>query len=402
MRGTSVERSRRELAERLRERRPEIEQATITRVYAIAEPSETADPEYLDGLRAALTAALDYAFAAVELGERTPPLPAVLLSQARLAARNGVSLDTVLRRYFSGFTLFGDFVLHEADAGLSLRGISLHRLLQTQAAQFDHLVAAISDEYRREEQSQAPLAEDRLLKRVRRLLGGELLDTSPLSYDFSTAHTGVVAAGPAATESLRDLATALGRSLLLVQTEEETVWAWLGGRHPLPGQELADRAASGRSDLGVLALGEPGLGMVGWRLTHRQAMAALPVALSGPEDVVCYGDVPLLCSVLRDDLLASSLRELFLVPLEAERDGGEAARATLRAYFAAERNVSSAAAALGVNRNTVASRLRAIEELLGRSLATCATELECALRLRELGEERTRREARQVAEPTRR
>jgi DNA-binding PucR family transcriptional regulator len=57
------------------------------------------------------------------------------------------------------------------------------------------------------------------------------------------------------------------------------------------------------------------------------------------------------------------------------------ARRTLRAYFAAERNVSSAAAALGVRRQTITSRLHVIEERLGRSLGVYATELDAALRL---------------------
>ena len=54
---------------------------------------------------------------------------------------------------------------------------------------------------------------------------------------------------------------------------------------------------------------------------------------------------------------------------------------TLRAYFAAERNISSTAAALGVDRRTVTNRIRAIEGLFGRSLKDFATELEIALQL---------------------
>jgi DNA-binding PucR family transcriptional regulator len=59
-------------------------------------------------------------------------------------------------------------------------------------------------------------------------------------------------------------------------------------------------------------------------------------------------------------------------------------RHTLRAYFAAERNVSSAAAALGVTRQTVTNRLRVIEETLDRPLGVWATEIEAALRMEEL------------------
>lgn len=136
----------------------------------------------------------------------------------------------------------------------------------------------------------------------------------------------------------------------------------------------------------LLALGEPGAGLAAWRLSHRQAKTALLVALRCPRSFVRYGDVALLSAVLTDDLLASSLRQLYLAPLEAGRDGGTVARETLRAYFAAGCNASSAAKALGVQRHTVTHRLRASEEKIGRPLDSCSSELEVALRLATLEE----------------
>src|SRR6185295_7386978 len=98
-----------------RARRPDLEQAALARIKAISDPADVADPDYVDGLRAALASALDYGLAAIEHGEdRAPPPPAPLLSQARLAARNGVGLDTVLRRYVAGYTLLGDCLVDEA------------------------------------------------------------------------------------------------------------------------------------------------------------------------------------------------------------------------------------------------------------------------------------------------
>jgi DNA-binding PucR family transcriptional regulator len=79
------------------------------------------------------------------------------------------------------------------------------------------------------------------------------------------------------------------------------------------------------------------------------------------------------------------LCDLYLAPLSREPDGGGTSRETLRAFFFAERNVSSAAAALGVKRHTVTNRLRAIEKLLGRPLSTCGAEIDAALHLEKLG-----------------
>jgi DNA-binding PucR family transcriptional regulator len=83
--------------------------------------------------------------------------------------------------------------------------------------------------------------------------------------------------------------------------------------------------------------------------------------------------------------MTASLLELYLLPLRRERDGGHVLRETLRAYFAADRNGSSAAAALGVSRQTVANRLQAVERQLNQSLKVCADLLHVALRLEELG-----------------
>ena len=53
----------------------------------------------------------------------------------------------------------------------------------------------------------------------------------------------------------------------------------------------------------------------------------------------------------------------------------------MSAYLAAGRNISSAASALKVDRQTVRTRLRTIEEKIGRSLDECGAEMEIALRL---------------------
>jgi hypothetical protein len=112
----------------------ELEAAILTRIYNDGNPIEAADPEYAEGLRAAVPIALEYCLTCIERGEASPPpIPTALLSQARIAARNGIALDTVLCRYFAGYTLLGDFAIEEVDVAGLRRGAELKRLLRTLA-----------------------------------------------------------------------------------------------------------------------------------------------------------------------------------------------------------------------------------------------------------------------------
>ena len=376
----SIEQARAELAERLRERKEEIEEALLTRTYAIADPKEAADPEYAQGLKAAVSAALEYGLSAVERGEeREPPVPVLLLAQARLAARNDVPVDTVLRRYFAGYTLLGDFIVREAGAA-NLKEPWLKRLLRDQASMLDRFLALVTEEHARESETLRHSSEQRKAERIERLLAGELVDTAGLAYEFEGWHLGLAVSGTEAEQLIRDVASGFDSRLLLL-CREEVLWAWLGARRRLdPADLLRILPADPAPDLAI-AIGEPGESLPGWRLTHRQAAAALPVSQQGSESTVRYADVALLASTLQDDLLVASLHRIYIAPLQSERDGGKVAKETLRAYFAADRNVSSTAASLKVKRHTVTNRLRSIEEAIGRPLDLCAVELDTALRL---------------------
>jgi hypothetical protein len=376
-----IEEIRTGVARRLRGRRREIERITLTRVYAVSETGT--DPEYLEGLRSAVAAAIEYGINAIESSEDSaPPAPAELLAQARLAARHGVKLETVLRRYLAGYSLLADFIIEESERDGLLTGASLKRLLRVQASLLDRLVAAVSEEYAREERARPRSAGERNARKVERLLAGEPVDTADLTYDFDAPHhLGAIATGVRAAEVFGDLVKAIDCRRLVIEYDASTVWVWLGSRRRIDPAELGDIIPPAAVSLEAVAVGEPGVGFAGWRLTHQQARVALPVARSGKTRYTRYGDVALLAAALQDDVAATSLQQLYLDPLNAERDGGEVARDTLRAYFASEQNMTSAAAQLGINRNTFASRLRAIEGRIGRPLAACGPELAVALRL---------------------
>jgi hypothetical protein len=377
----TVEEIRAALFAGLSARRSEIEQAILARIRLVSGPAAIDGDELAEGRRKAISAGVSHGLAGIERGEDpTGPIPAELFAQARRAARGGITPDVALRRYFAGYTVFSDFVVETAGEGVPLRVPALGSVLHSQAARFERLVIAVMGEYAREKGHRRP-PERRQIEQVKKLLAAEPVDPDELAYELDDWHVGAVARGAAAASVLREVAQAADRRLLLACPDSETAWAWFGGRRRVATEEIARLVPSERTARVLLAVGEPARGIEGWRLTHKQASAALRIAKRGAKGVVRYADVGLLASISQDAVLASSLRQLYLAPLAGGRDGGAGLRKTLRAYFTAGRNVSSAASALGVSRQTVGSRLRIIEEKLGRTLESCCPEIEVALRL---------------------
>lgn len=375
----SMAQARSELGDRLRARQGEIEAIIRARVYSVADPGDTGD--YVIGIRAAVSAALSYGIEAIAgcgSGRPAPP-PAEAIAQARRAARRGVPLDTVLRRYMAGRRVLTEFLILELDEG-GYGSSCLKAVLRDEGTAADHLVEAVAAEYRLEVEAGLQAPRSRRSEQVRKLLEGEVVDSGDLGYELDEWHLGAVGDGERAEEALRAIASKGGHRLLLVH-QEQYVWGWLGGRLRSDSARVEGLLCPLLAGKGCLALGEPAHGIAGWRLTHAQAAAAMAVARRRPGAAVRYADVILIAAALHDELLATSLHQIYLDPLEQERDGGAVLSETLRAYFGTDRNISSAAAALGVTRRTVANRLRAAEERLGCDLSSAARGLEVALQL---------------------
>jgi hypothetical protein len=387
--GRSLEEVRAGVAERLRARRPEIEEAIFARICDTAfGPVGSEDSEYLAGLHTAVTAAVELSLMSIQQSEASAShVPPVVLEQARRAARLGVNLDTVLRRYIAGQGLLADFIMEEAAcSGFSGDEASLYQhLRETQTPLLERLTGSVIEAYTDEIEQVARSPEQRRIEIVRGLLAGRQLDadSAELGYDFDAWHIGVIATGARAAEFARGAKEALGCERLAVLHGERTIWLWFGRRRK-PTAADVKRLSIQRPSGVSLAVGEPRRGIEGWRLTHQEAQAALLIGLRKPPGLTRCSDVLLEAAVLQQNALATSLVETFLSPLDSLGYRGQTARDTLRAYFETRRNVSSTANRLGVARNTVESRLREIEETLGRLLPTCSAQLEVALRLEAL------------------
>jgi hypothetical protein len=386
-RAGSLEEVRAGLVARLRSRGSEIERALSAHAGGLSDLAGGEDPECLVGLSAALAGALDYVLTGIELGAEWPgPIPSTVVAQAHRAARGGVDLETVLLRCAGwGHRVLLGFVIAEAD---ELPTTALGQVLDIQALLIERLLAAVSVEHKRELERVGRSPEQRDTELVQSLLAGEPLDTGELGYELDAWHVGLIATGVGALRALRGIAAGADRQLLAVSPGEQTVWAWFGGTRRLEVDEL-ERLVPANASAGLsLAIGEPASGGDGWRLTHRQAQAARLVALhrGGREGVTLtrYVEEMLLAAALRDEMLARSLKEIFLSPLATQRDGGATSRQTLREYLATGCNASKAADRLDVTRHTVENRLSTAEQHLGRALPTCLVEVEVALRLEEL------------------
>jgi sugar diacid utilization regulator len=252
----------------------------------------------------------------------------------------------------------------------------------------ERLTAAVEAEYLQEREGIEHAPDRGRAEVVRRLLADErvaLSELAELDYELHASwHLGLIAAGAKTAQSvLKRLEIGLGRKLLAVLCADGAVWAWLGGQRALASTDIERTLQVGLTADDVLAVGSPGKGMDGWRQTHREAQAALLVALRKREGLVRYADSPLLAAALQNDTLAKWLKDL-VMPLRRRPDGGMRLFEALRAYIDSECNRRAAASVLEVDRHTVVNRLRAVEDLLGHTLHTRLSELDVALRLEEL------------------
>lgn len=200
-------------------------------------------------------------------------------------------------------------------------------------------------------------------------------------FDLRQHHLAALVWGGAAVEAARELAGGLDRACR-IRSRGPTAWVCLSGREQLSRRQWrALRAFEPRARARV-AVGLEGYGEAGLRLSFRQAQQARSLAEDGAA-VTHYADVAVEALALRPEAEARSFVRHELCGIDDDSAASERLRETLRAYIAADLNAASAAAALGVHHQTVANRLRTIEERLGRPLVSRTLELALALRLRQ-------------------
>jgi PucR C-terminal helix-turn-helix domain len=328
-------------------------------------------------LRASLRAELD----AFRAGSFPGGLPAADAALVDVAGEMG-DLDALMAGYrFAQTSLWGAWF--DLVGGAATSSQTKEQLLARGSRffmRYADLVARFAAEAYRRAERNGP---------VLRIAGGSLgplgegdpFADVPPDFDFACYHLAAILWGGPPEATVEEMAARLDR-VARFRARGATWWISLSG-HEAVSQRKLRALTEFEPPPGVrLAIGLEGFGEQGLRRGFRQALRAR--ALAGREAAVTYyADVAVESLALHreDEVRAFVAHELNGI----DDDSAAAARLreTLLAYFAADLNAASTAARLGVHQQTVANRLRTIEDRLGRPLMARTLELGMALRLRE-------------------
>jgi hypothetical protein len=310
------------------------------------------------------------------------PPPALALREAVVTARMGIPWRAVEKTIWVGqretvnaiFALVREQNLpREAERGL------LQEAIQTVSTYCGELTTMLAHVHEVERDRCVRRGEHRRIDTIRAVLAGTDVSDHSLGYSLSDDHVAATAWGPAAEESLQELAERIGVALLLTPGGGGGIWAWLGSA---PGARALDSCSDFAPPVGTqIALGTRRAGRLGFVDSHNEACEAERVGRLSGASMTLYSEVAAEAFALRDKRLARAFVHRELGELAAFTDRSVRLRETLATYFMVGNNGSAAAAILGVHERTVSYRLNQIEELLGRRVFTRREEIMVALRL---------------------
>ncbi|MCA1006846.1 helix-turn-helix domain-containing protein [Rhodococcus hoagii] len=354
-------------------------------------PELAADAELQRDLRAAVRSQLGAFLGAAGPSADGPAEAPVSLEAhalARTVAQRGLELRVLTQLYHAGHRAMLSFATaflqqEELDPQFKLEVLTTmwSQTSELLNAMLDELAVTYADE--RERLLQGAFASR--VTTVREILdggGGVAQSSGLLGYPLRLTHTAVVAWVDDSTlfaGSLDKVMTRIagGRRTLSVPSGAHGVWSWIA--HDGAAAWVIDRSLV--PDGVRLAVGDPGLGIEGFRTSHRAALAAQRIAEVGRrrEVVTGYADVELASMLSTDPDAMRALVTRELAGLLGADAASERLRDTLRAVMGCNGNLEAAARRLGIHKNTVRYRMQRAEEILGGDIPARRLKLELAL-----------------------
>jgi uncharacterized protein (DUF924 family) len=371
-------------------------------------PAFGQDEELEGEMHGAISANLYHVFERV-MPSGAPEVFAAPPDALRFAAsvlHRGIDTAELIQAYRVGQNLAWSWWMERLAASLAGESEVLIEGLQVSSERmFTYVDAAIDQQVRLwEEERRRWLGRAVALRAdaVRRVLRGEPLAPAvvaqALDYDIDRPLLAAILwvhAAPAAAEvaisRLETVADAMALALgadraLLVPAGASSLWAWFPReRHAAPLDLLAHAAACNLQEGQAVALGLPGLGLEGFRSSHRQALRARRLAelAQAPAGVIRFDEVDTLCMFGEDPELIGDFMRRKLGGLAASDPNTERLRENVLVWLRAGCNSTRAAARLDTHKNTVLYRLQRAEEALGHPLEDDRLGLELALTLAE-------------------
>ena len=324
--------------------------------------------------------------------------PVAATEYARRLAQRGTPLTALLRAYRVGHVCFSDWMLRELarQAGnaelISAASLSMLRMV---AGYIDQTSEEMVAAYAQARENWLRNRSTARAARIRDLLAGGRIDVGAtevtLGYRLRQYHVGLVCwvgdAASAADEITR-LEHAIGHVAgnascpgdpVFVPRDESSAWAWL----PLGVRGTFDPAATAGVEADVrFAFGDAAKGPAGFRLTHRQALAAQAVALAAGlhiQRTVAFGEVAPIAMMLGSAELLRAWVLGTLAGLATDDEHHARLRETLLIFLRTGGSYKTTAEQLMMHKNTVQYRIRKARESLGRPVGENRYEVELAL-----------------------
>lgn len=310
-----------------------------------------------------------------------------------------IAVGSLLRAYRIGHNHLWNALSERADVLFERKPETTQMLGAVSSMLFDYIDgvseahAAIHDA-ERERWSRS--ADALRMETITELLDGSSMDAGSasqrLGYDLRTEHIAfIVAANPAravdtTTAALMRTANAIGRTggalgALSVPVGTSVVWGWIS---PGPGGAadlLRNLETYCPPDGHSVAIGRIRGGTTGFRVSHQEARHAAAFVAPGTRSTTSYQHVELVSLLVEDRERAHRFVRDQLGKLASSDESAIDLRDTVLAFLDLGGSYVAAANTQYLHKNTVYTRVRRAERILGRAIAPGDTALHTALAL---------------------